>query len=293
MQEAWISGFSAFIIHHSSFIIHHFFWGPGMAAEKAVGIVLRTTDFSETSRIATIWTRELGKVRALAKGGRRPRSSFENALDLLTLCSMVLLRKSSGGLDLLTEARVTRRFSKLTLSLPAMYGAYYVAELLNDWTEENDPHPTLFDRAVEALHGLNAAAEKGDTAGAGLQVFRFEMSWLVELGHLPRLRECVACGTSLAEHGGADRVSFSVAAGGVVCRTCQPTQRDWQTLSGDAWRALQSLARPEGDWKEAAAGPRVGAELRRVLGHYVTYLLGRRPRLLSYLEGYRDPKKGS
>ena len=110
-----------------------------MAPEKATALVLRTTDWSETSRIATLWTRELGKVRALAKGGRRLRSSFENALDLLTLCSIVLLRKSSGGLDLLTEAQVIQRFPGLTLHLPALYGAYYVAELLEAGTEENDP----------------------------------------------------------------------------------------------------------------------------------------------------------
>jgi DNA repair protein RecO (recombination protein O) len=52
-----------------------------MAAEKARAIVLRTTDWSETSRIATLWTREFGRVRVLAKGGRRLRSAFENALD--------------------------------------------------------------------------------------------------------------------------------------------------------------------------------------------------------------------
>ena len=81
--------------------------------EKAQAIVLRTTDWSETSRIATLWTRELGKVRALAKGGRRLRSSFDSALDLLTVCDIVLIRKSAGSLDLLTEARVERRFPRL------------------------------------------------------------------------------------------------------------------------------------------------------------------------------------
>lgn len=54
-----------------------------------------------------------GKVRALAKGGRRLKSSFENALDLLTHCNIVLLRKTSGSLDLLTEAQVLHGFSGL------------------------------------------------------------------------------------------------------------------------------------------------------------------------------------
>src|SRR6516162_10767599 len=84
-----------------------------VAAEKALALVLRTTDWSETSRIATLWTREFGKVRGLAKGGRRLKSSFETALDLLTVCSIVLLCKSSGTLDLLTEAQVAQRFPRL------------------------------------------------------------------------------------------------------------------------------------------------------------------------------------
>src|SRR5437660_3257955 len=109
---------------------------PGvlMPAEKALGLVVRTYDCSETSRIATIWTRELGKVRVLAKGGRRLKSNFESALDLLTLCSIVLLRKSSGTLDLLTEAQVVQRFPQLRRQLPAFYAATYVAELLGEGT---------------------------------------------------------------------------------------------------------------------------------------------------------------
>src|SRR5438874_11101124 len=100
-----------------------------MPAEKAQALVLRTTDWSESSRIATLWTREFGKVRGLAKGGRRLRSNFENALDLLTLCSIVFLRKSSGSLDLLREAQVVQRFPRLRTDLASLYGAYYVGEL--------------------------------------------------------------------------------------------------------------------------------------------------------------------
>src|SRR5438045_940087 len=104
--------------------------GEVVPAEKALALVIGTTDWSETSRIATLWTREFGKVRVLAKGGWRLRSAFESALDLLTVCSIVLLRKSSGSLDLLTEAQVVQRFPQLTRDLPALYAGYYLAELL-------------------------------------------------------------------------------------------------------------------------------------------------------------------
>src|SRR5947209_16889519 len=91
--------------------------------ESATALVVRTTDWSETSRIATLWSRESGKLRVLAKGGRRLKSNFEVALDLLTVCRIVFLRKASGGLDLLTEAQSAARFPKRRTALPALYAA--------------------------------------------------------------------------------------------------------------------------------------------------------------------------
>src|SRR5262245_45614542 len=153
-----------------------------MPSEKATGLVIRTADWSETSRIATLWTRELGKVRVLAKGGRRIKYSFESGLDLLTLCLIVLLRKSPARLDLLTEAQVERRFSQLRQDLPALYAGYYIAELLGDLTEDYDPHPNLFDEALAALETLGT---KGVLAGPRLA--RFEITLLRELGYMPSL----------------------------------------------------------------------------------------------------------
>src|SRR5205823_11287186 len=92
-----------------------------MAAEKALALVVRGTDWSETSRITTLFTREYGKVRALAKGGRRLKSNFDCAFDLLSVCRVVFLRKASGGLDLLTEARLEEQFPILRHQLTALH----------------------------------------------------------------------------------------------------------------------------------------------------------------------------
>jgi DNA repair protein RecO (recombination protein O) len=244
-----------------------------MAAEKALALVLRTTDWSETSRICTLWTREFGKVRALAKGGRRLKSAFESALDLLTVCSIVLLRKSSGGLDLLTEAQVVERFGRLTTDLPALYAAYYIAELLADWTEENDPHPTLFEEARATL-GMLGQPE----VMTGPRLARFELVLLRELGYRPALEQCAACATPLT----GQRLGFSAAAGGVVCAACQGTARDRRPLSPACWQALRQFDEAGDAWRQVTDAA-VRAEVRQVLNHYVTYLMGRRPRLLPYL----------
>lgn len=116
-----------------------------MSTQKATVLVVRTSDWSETSRIATLWSREFGRLRVLAKGGRRLKSNFEAAIDLLSVCSIVFIHKTGGGLDLLIEARVDERFPRLRHDLPALYSGYYVAELLSDLTQDMDPHPEVFD----------------------------------------------------------------------------------------------------------------------------------------------------
>ena len=244
-----------------------------MALEKAHALVIRTTDFSETSRVVTLWTRELGKVRALAKGGRRLRSTFENALDLLTVCDIVVLRKTSGSLDLLTEARVRERFEPLRHDLAALYGAYYVGELLGSWSQEHDPHPALFDAALETLRALG----KPEVL-KGPCVAHFELVLLRELGYGPALEACAGCAAGL--EGG--KLAFSAAGGGVLCPSCQDAHRERRAIVTATWQALRLLAEPSDAWRQVG-DVAVRRDVRTVLDHYITYLLGRKPRLLPYL----------
>jgi DNA repair protein RecO (recombination protein O) len=125
-----------------------------MSSEKTLAIVIRIVEFSETSCVVTLFTRDFGKIGALAKGARRQKSSFESALDLLGVCRIVFLHKSSEALDLLTEAKLERRFRAASRDLTRLYAGYYIAELLRDLTDRGDPHPDLFDAANEALLAL-------------------------------------------------------------------------------------------------------------------------------------------
>ena len=84
----------------------------------------------------------------------------------------------------------------------------------------------------------------------------------------------------------AVRVVFSPEAGGVVCPTCSPSVRDRRPLSDPAWAALAALAdRTPGRDPPPPAPPLVRREVRAVLGQTVSYVLGRRPRMLAYLDG--------
>lgn len=243
-----------------------------MSAVKALALVVRGTDWSETSRITTLFTREFGKVRALAKGGRRLKSSFDCAFDLLSVCRIVFLRKSHGGLDLLTEARLEEQFPVLRQNLPALYAGYYLAELLADGTQDYDPHPDLFDSALESLRDLGKGAQPQSVATA------FELVWLQELGYSPRLDACATCDRLIA-----GRAAYSPAAGGVLCPECAPAATDRRWLTDTGLNALRYLTVHHELPHELPVANRV--ELRQVLGQTVSYVLGRRPRLLGYVDG--------
>ena len=240
-----------------------------MSLEQATGLVVRGTDFSETSRIVTLFTRERGKVRALAKGGRRLKSGFEVALDLLSVCHVVYIHKPGDGLNLLTEAQAAERFPALRTDLAALYAGYYVAELLSDGTQDFDPHPLLYDAALAALRA----------GGRPESVAAFEVVWLRELGYSPRLDACAVCGRRRAGSA-TGPVTVSPTAGGIVCRSCRPAARDGRALSPGGLDALHRLA-ADGTGLPAEAVP----EVRAVLADAVAAVLGRRPRLAGYLDG--------
>jgi DNA repair protein RecO (recombination protein O) len=243
-------------------------------AEKAVAIVVRTTDWSETSRIATLWTREFGKVRVLAKGGRRLKSNFEISLDLLTVCNIVFIRKSSGGLDLLTEAQIVEQFPRLRTDIRALYAGYYVAELLSDWTQDYGPHPKLFDDARTALKDFGEPGKQ-----LGLRLAEFELAMIQELGYSPVLNACAGCGSPLDQT--APHQAFSPSLGGMICRACLPRHRDKLPVSRATLQLLRGLG--EATMPRQPAASESVIELRHLLSEFVTYLMGRRPRMLPYL----------
>jgi DNA repair protein RecO (recombination protein O) len=245
-----------------------------MSAEKTIAIVLRVVEFSETSSVVTLFSREFGKLRGLAKGARRLKGPFESALDLLALCRIVFLRKSSDALELLTEAKLERRFRPAKGDLAALYAAYYIAELLNELTLDHDPHPDLFDAAERSLAALS------EPAPVAIVVLRFELTALQLLGHLPQWNQCVECGKPVLAVG---RVAFGQLAGGVLCADCRPGQKQVVAVSAAVIELLARLSDPAIDLRDQQPDPGTLGEARAVVGRYMAHLLGHVPRMHRYM----------
>ena len=251
-----------------------------MASEKTTAIVLRVVEFSETSCVVTMMTRDFGKITALAKGARRKKSPFEAALDVLAICRIVFLHKTSQALDLLTEAKLEKRFRSSATDLSRFYAGLYVVELLSAMTEQSDPHPELFDLAE---HTLNRLDSDGNVASL---LLRFEFGILTILGQKPMLDQCVGCGREKTST--ESRVSFGLNEGGVLCQSCRRGKMNVVSLSGIAWNTMVQYSKTENegscvDTQLGIGENEAGSEVRRVMNQYFAHLMGYRPKLQEYI----------
>jgi DNA repair protein RecO (recombination protein O) len=240
-----------------------------MAAEKSRAIVLRAVPFGETSAVVTLYCRDLGKVRALAKGAWRPKSGFDGGLDLLSTSQVLVLRRSSGGLDLLTEACLEHRF-RVGASLPAVVGGMHVAELIDGLTGDADPQPELFDAAHTTLRRLSGTL--APDPGVAAVVMAAELAILRLTGHAPALAGCAACRAALPASG---RTAFGMLDGGVLCGRCRAGRRSVISVSQPALSALRMLAAAWPPAADAVLEPPVGGETRAVMNAYLAHLLER------------------
>lgn len=250
-----------------------------MATEKTEALVIRQADFSETSRVVTFFTRDFGRISALAKGAKRLKGPFEAAIDLLSACRIVFIRKSSGGLDLLTEARLNQKFRPNGRDLVSLYGGYYVAELLAGLTEEYDPHPALFDQSLSCLEAL--ASDQLPK----LTIVRFELTVLREIGQLPAFEHCVICELPTNKRG---QHAFWVNQGGVICPDCRRKEYEAKSISAGTLALLKRITNVD-----SQLGQRVQAsdaqlkELQAVTASAISHAMGRRPKMLRYITSKR------
>lgn len=187
-------------------------------------LVIRLTEYSETSQIVTLFARQHGQVRLIGKGLRRgTRTRPAVGLDLLEAGEAAFVpAREHAGLGVLTEWLQAESFGGLRRSLPRLYGGLYLAELLATLTVEADANPALYDHALGTLHALADQAPVAET------IVAFQRSMLEDIGFQPNLEGCVICGKSRPAGRAA---SFSPQAGGLLCASCAPRHTDRMRVS--------------------------------------------------------------
>jgi DNA repair protein RecO (recombination protein O) len=243
---------------------------------KTTGIVLRQRRLGEADKIITLFTPNLGKLDAVAKGVRRPRSKLGGHVEPLTYTSFMLAR--GRELDIVTQAQTVETFPALREELERTGRALYVAELVDRFTPERQEAYAVFKLLLETLRSL-ASAERLDI------VLRFfEMRLLGHLGYQPQLVECVVCGKALEPVANG----WSAESGGAICPACARIAPMSRPLSVNALKMMRLFQ--SGRFSEVArvrTGPALETELERHLREYILYVLEREVRSTRFLETLR------
>ena len=214
-----------------------------MPTESDVAIVLRLSDFSETSQVAMLFSHRAGLLRLMAKGLRRStKEKFAVGLDLLEQGDISFSRaRGNAGLGTLAEWLQREPYLGLRRTRAALDAGLYAAELVASLTQEYDPHEQLFVGLGALLGSLAAEPSAGDVLS---RVVRFQALLLREIGYAPRLRECVQCGAA-ARTGAV--AWFSSSAGGRLCAACHATARESTPLPDSILRGA-TVTDASHDW---------------------------------------------
>ena len=241
---------------------------------KTRGVVLKQTPLGEADRILTIYTPDLGKLRAVARGVRRTTSRLGGHLEPLSHASISLSRGRS--LDAISEAETIRSFRAVREDLQRLSEGVYLAELTDSFSAEQQPGLEVYYLLLDALGSLDGSD------GARQTVRHFEVQILSRSGFGPELHQCVECRTTL-EPGD---YFHSSAKGGVLCDSCKALSEDaLLPLSLNANKVLRFLATASVDRAAALqVPPGVAAEADRLIRSYIRYVLERELKSVEFMD---------
>ena len=248
-------------------------------------LCIRTTDFSETSQIVTLFTCDHGKVGAIAKGAKRAKSSFGGPIEVFSYGPVLYREARQGGLATLCEFEPRHDVvAGLSRNVYAYYCSLLVGELLNKLIQEHDAHPGLFTRVLSFLQEISATDSHGPNARISCsqlevqaQLARLLIALLTEIGLGLQLEVCGNCHAPSENQQG--EIYFSSAVSSFICRDCEASYPDRIPITR---AVLASLRQPPSLIQ--ADQTTVQAVIRCLIAHF-TNLLHQRPKTAQYVIG--------
>lgn len=245
---------------------------------KVEAIVISHADYGETDRILNLFTRELGKIHAIAKGVRKEHSRKAGHLEPFT-CALLMLAKGTS-LWIISQAETVAGFTEIKENLERTALAAYCLELVDRFTIEEEVHPQLYRLLRESLTRLSST-------DPSFNVTRyFEMRFLEMVGFRPELFRCVQCGTDIKP----EDQFISMAQGGALCPKCGlraddslpiqlATLKYLRHFQRSGYRQVQNLEVPSA----------TGRRMENLMQRYIAYLAEKKLNTPGFYRAIRHP----
>lgn len=250
-----------------------------MPTYRAKGIVIKYTDLRETDRILTIFTGNLGKVKAVAKGARKTLSKLGGHLDLFNVVQLELA--TGRNLETVTGVQTITCFPNIRSSLSKTSQVYYLTELIDRLILEDYKDTRVFDLMVATLKILDDNDVCQGEMGETLVLQAFKMKLLQLLGLAPQLDRCLQCSQPAQA---TQNYYFDNRLGGIRCESCQASGNKGAKLPITALKILRALAREDLIYiSKIVPDKKSLAVTEVVLDNYLKYIIEKEPRSLRFI----------
>ena len=250
-----------------------------MARERTFrteAIILKRSDFGEADRLLTLFSREFGKIRAIAKGARKPQSRKTGHVELFMRSNCFFAK--GRDINILTQAEMVAPYVELREDLVRTTYAAYAVELLDRFTVDEEPHFEIYHLLSEAL-GWFATHED-----VRLVARFFELHLLTMVGFRPQFFYCVASGESIEE----EDQHFSAELGGLLSPGNENADRRARPITAVSVKVLRYLQTRSWDTVNVLNLKRpLHRELESLMHYYITYILERDLKSVDFLHRLR------
>lgn len=210
-----------------------------MAAKdvKIKAIVLKKTKLSDTDLIITFLSSDGSQVRAVAKGARKPSSTFASRLELFS--NVEVLMAEGKNLNIVREAKIIKAYSKIRSDIEKTVCATPAVELLDKCTRQNLISKNLYQVTINFLNEVEQVHDsfylKALCTAHLIKVCSF-------IGFRPSLANCVVCGTDVSDtlSNANIKLNFTFEDGGVVCLRCSK-RANTEKLSAKTIKLIHDL----------------------------------------------------
>lgn len=230
-----------------------------MSIEKTEAIVLKSVNYRDTSKIVTFYTRRYGKMSAIAKGARNPKSRFGSLFQPLNYLQIVFYRRENRALQYVSSSDFVKYFKSLTADVHRFSVSMSLIEIVNRVMHDEEENEPVFSLLVNSLDILD------DRETSPHNVFvHFGLHLAVDLGFTPNFESCLIC-RKVIDLEKERRICYVIEKGGPLCERCSVNVSRGFLLSSSALLVLQSFVRLS---SETAAKAKIEPALQNELSDF-------------------------
>lgn len=180
--------------------------------EKIEGIIIKTIDYGETNKIITIFSKNIGKFTAIARGAKKPRSRMAAVAQPFILGQFFVY--INRGLSSIQQGEIIDSFRGIREDIVKTAYTAYVMELTEKLLDDKSPDPFLYEQLYETMKWVSVK-ENSD-----VPIMMYELKLFAKGGFEPNLSNCVNCGSKESLE------AFSLSEGGLLCNRCRQIDPD-------------------------------------------------------------------